>query len=70
MKKVKGKKVIAKQIKTCDENAIGETIDEEGEQFDMDSGFVSTQGESIYEELDNPEKYEDMSDFDEPHFSE
>lgn len=44
---------------------VGETVDEEQE----DSGFNTTQGESVYEDFDNPEKYEYDSDFDEPHFS-
>ena len=55
------------QIKSASKELLGETIDEEDmERFD--SGFASTQGESIYEELDNPEHYEDLSDFDDPLF--
>ena len=46
---------------------IGESIEEEGQELE-DSGFANSQGETIYEEFDNPENYEDLSDFDEPHF--
>ena len=62
----KGKKARPKKTASKPNNdPLGETVDEEGMD---DSGLASTQGESIYEELDNPERYEDMSDFDEPHF--
>ena len=46
---------------------VGEFVEEE-EDVLQDSGFDISQGETIYEELDNPENYEDRSDFDEPHF--
>ena len=67
VRKNKGKKTVNQQIKSASKELLGETIDEEDmERFD--SGFASTQGESIYEELDNPEHYEDLSDFDDPLF--
>ena len=50
-----------------EDDNVGEFIEEE-EDVLQDSGMGNSQGETIYEELDNPENYEDLSDFDEPHF--
>ena len=64
----KGKPKAPKKQNTTDKEPMGELIGEEEEQNFDDSGFQNSQGESIYEELDNPENYEDQSDFDEPHY--